>query len=66
MKAPTPQQVMDSALKMARDYKAEMKPKDGIIKFILPKEDRDNPTDIDVQIEINTLNNSIKMSYPTQ
>jgi hypothetical protein len=54
--------VMKTVLKMAKEHGADMNPKDGIIKFILTKEDMDNPTDRNVMIEINVIEKMTRMT----
>jgi hypothetical protein len=58
----TGREVMEIMLKLATEYKADMDPQDGIIRFILPKNDKDNPTGKDVQVEVNILNNTMRMT----
>jgi hypothetical protein len=47
------EEVMLTLKRLAQQYGADMNPLNGIIKFILPKEDKDNPAGRNVQIEIN-------------
>jgi hypothetical protein len=54
--------VMKTVLEMAKKHGADMNPKDGIIKFVIPKEDMDNPTDRNVMIEINVIKKMTRMT----
>jgi hypothetical protein len=54
--------VMDVWLKVAKQYKADLDPPDGIIKFKLPASDEDNPAGRDMMIYIDVKNQRAKMT----